>query len=231
MPPPAATTTRSTCTTETAQGTHVFDIFNYSLHKGMGIDKFLRSAAFSVGGYRWAIRFYPDCPRVPAGADGPAWQPVFVYLVLLSKGATVRASCDLGLIHPATGLSVTVHTTAEPRVFKYGEASMYYPRTAFLDRAELEASPYLVDDWLSIHCVVTVIKKPRVFEARTGPICVLGDRITNPHLKSLLTRHGDYFGPKRVRPPAAAQASSTTSPGSSAAAKPSLASSCAPRLL
>jgi hypothetical protein len=171
MPAPAAetTTTRSTCTAETARGTHVFDICGYSLHKGMGADKFISSATFSVGGHDWAIHFYPDGPRSRVdvhGGGGPArLQYLFVYLVLLSEGATVRATCALGLVHPATGLPATVHSTAEPRVFKYGDLSMYFPHGAFLDRGELEASSYLVDDRLTIHCAVSVIKEPRVSSA------------------------------------------------------------------
>ncbi|CAO2206176.1 unnamed protein product [Urochloa humidicola] len=232
MPAPAANTTRSTCTAEMAQGTHVFDIFNYSLHKGMGFDKFLHSAAFSVGGHRWAIRFYPDCPRVvPAGADGESWQPIFVYLVLLSEDATVRASVDLGLIHPATGLPVTVHATAEPRVFKYDDPSMYYPHTAFLDRAKLEASPYLVDDRITIHCVVTVIKKPRVSSAPTAT-CRISNRIANHRMMLFLKRHGDRFGPKgRVRHRAADQNSSTSSPCRLSSSSSSFSRCSAPRLL
>ena len=158
-PPAEAATTRSTCTVETVRGAHVFDIFGYSLHKGMGADKFLRSATFSVGGHDWAIRFYPDTPRVPGRG---AREYVFVYLVLMSAGATARASCDLGLVDRATGLPATVHATAKPRAFTYGEQSMFFPETAFMGRAELEASPYLADDRLTIRCAVTVVKEPWV---------------------------------------------------------------------
>ncbi|CAL5003181.1 unnamed protein product [Urochloa decumbens] len=52
--------TESTFTTETARGTHVFRIIGYSLQKGISRGKFIRSANFAVGGYDWAVRFYPD---------------------------------------------------------------------------------------------------------------------------------------------------------------------------
>ncbi|RLN04692.1 hypothetical protein C2845_PM13G06440 [Panicum miliaceum] len=182
MPAPAAAaaaTTRSTCTVETVQGAHVFDIFGYSLHKGMGADKFLQSATFSVGGHDWAIRLYPDTPRArPAAAAGGrgAREYVFVYLVLMSDGAAARASCDLGLVNRATGLATTVHATAEPRVFKYGEQSMFYPEVAFMGCVELEASPYLADDRLTIRCTVTVIRKPRVSASAAGGLGGFGRR-------------------------------------------------------
>jgi hypothetical protein len=137
----------------------------------LGADKFLRSATFSVRGHDWAIRFYPDTPRVPGGgaAGGRgAREYVFVYLVLMSAGATARASCDLGLVDRATGLPATVHATAEPRAFTYGEQSMFFPETVFMGRAELEASPYLADDRLTIRCAVTVIKEPRVSSAASA---------------------------------------------------------------
>nr|XP_034600160.1 BTB/POZ and MATH domain-containing protein 1-like [Setaria viridis] len=50
----------STCTAETEHGDHVFEIFDYSQHRGMGTGKYIRSCIFSVGGYGWAIRFFPD---------------------------------------------------------------------------------------------------------------------------------------------------------------------------
>uniref|UniRef100_M8BLQ3 Speckle-type POZ protein-like protein n=1 Tax=Aegilops tauschii TaxID=37682 RepID=M8BLQ3_AEGTA len=55
--------TVSMCTPlEEAQGIHVFDIFGYSKHKGMGheVDSYIRSGIFSVGGHDWEIFFYPD---------------------------------------------------------------------------------------------------------------------------------------------------------------------------
>lgn len=80
----------------------------------------------------------------------------------MSKGATARASCDLSLVDRATGEPVPVHATKEPWVFKYGDISMFFPQTASMDRDELEGSPYLAGDRITIHCDVTVIKEARV---------------------------------------------------------------------
>jgi speckle-type POZ protein len=43
--------TVSKCITETAEGSHVFSITEYSQKRGMGVGKCVRSGAFSVGGH------------------------------------------------------------------------------------------------------------------------------------------------------------------------------------
>lgn len=53
---PESKNTASRCTTETVRGTHAFEIVGYSLKKGIGVGRFVRSATFTVGGYDWAIQ-------------------------------------------------------------------------------------------------------------------------------------------------------------------------------
>ncbi|RLM62123.1 BTB/POZ and MATH domain-containing protein 4-like [Panicum miliaceum] len=52
--------TKSTSTTETVRGEHRFDIAGYSRKQGVGAGNVLTSATFAVGGFDWAIRYYPD---------------------------------------------------------------------------------------------------------------------------------------------------------------------------
>ncbi|KAM0897957.1 hypothetical protein ACQ4PT_022229 [Festuca glaucescens] len=53
--------TSSRCLTESATGTHGFVVVNYSLLAGpIGSGKYVSSAHFTVGGYHWILRFYPD---------------------------------------------------------------------------------------------------------------------------------------------------------------------------
>lgn len=44
---------------------------------------------------------------------------------------------------------------------------MHFPQTGFMDRAQLEASAYLRDDRLTIHCDIAVIKRPSVVFTNT----------------------------------------------------------------
>ncbi|TVU42451.1 hypothetical protein EJB05_08856, partial [Eragrostis curvula] len=84
---------------KTEQGTHVFDIARYSLLKGLGAGKCIRSATFAVGGYEWCIHFKPDGD---IGEDNKYY--VAVFLDLASKNAAeVRALFNIKLVDPATG--------------------------------------------------------------------------------------------------------------------------------
>ncbi|TVU42552.1 hypothetical protein EJB05_08964, partial [Eragrostis curvula] len=61
--------TASRSTAETAEATHTFEIDEFSLHKGIGAGRFIRSAAFAAGGLDWCVRFYPDGLRPADGKD------------------------------------------------------------------------------------------------------------------------------------------------------------------
>ncbi|XP_072150629.1 BTB/POZ and MATH domain-containing protein 1 [Setaria viridis] len=71
----------------------------------MGTGKYIRSCIFSVGGYGWAIRFFPD------GFSKASEGYISVFLELVSKDARVRASCDLRLVDRRTGLPTSVSRT------------------------------------------------------------------------------------------------------------------------
>ncbi|KAF7068391.1 hypothetical protein CFC21_074163 [Triticum aestivum] len=141
------------CTPNLAQVTHMFDIFGYSKHRGMGNEKFIRSGTFSVGGHDWSIRFYPD----GYSTEKVEKDYISVYLELMSKGAKVRGSCDLRLVDQSTGMSASVHKT-ELRTFD----------PAGLSRGDVE-SAFLANDRLTIECIVTVIEEPCVTESKPFP--------------------------------------------------------------
>ncbi|RLN03041.1 BTB/POZ and MATH domain-containing protein 1-like [Panicum miliaceum] len=179
-------TTLSTCSPESEQGRHVFEITGYSKHKGMGHGpgSFIRSATFPVGGHSWSIRYYPDgYARANTSED----DYISVYLELMSIGSSVRASCDLRLVDQTTGLSSTVHKT-ELRMFNPSDSSKFAPKAnkLFKKRSELEASAYLGDDRLTIECVVTVMKKPKVLESKPRPKIQVPPSDITQHLGNLL---------------------------------------------
>ncbi|KAE9463900.1 hypothetical protein C3L33_04082, partial [Rhododendron williamsianum] len=78
---PAITT--STAVTETVNGSHQFKITGYTLSKGIGIGKYVASDTFTVGGYSWAIYFYPDGKSVEDNAEY-----VSLFIALASEGRT-----------------------------------------------------------------------------------------------------------------------------------------------
>ncbi|RLM61275.1 hypothetical protein C2845_PM14G05680 [Panicum miliaceum] len=147
------TRTRSICKAMTEQGSHSFEISGYSLHRGSHIT----SGTFSVGGHDWA--FYPDGgSSLVHGNGGSSTQP---YISIFLQGGQ-----GPGHLRPEPGRpdhrAAVADGTPEPREFSYGDPSMYFPHSGFMRRAELEDSPLLRDDRLTIHCDVTVIKEPLV---------------------------------------------------------------------
>ncbi|RCV29512.1 hypothetical protein SETIT_6G019700v2 [Setaria italica] len=164
QPPPAAATT-STCTPQTARGRHVFQIEGYTLHRGLGVGKFIQSAAFAVGGYSWCIRCYPD------GASEDAKGYVSVFLRLVSRNAKVRALYKIRLIGQKTGLSPAPCASGREVFDTMNSGEAVWGTNLFMKASGLEASAgYLRDDCLVIECDVTVIKEPLVTEDATKPL-------------------------------------------------------------
>ncbi|RLM61930.1 BTB/POZ and MATH domain-containing protein 3-like [Panicum miliaceum] len=148
--------TTSMCTAETDRCVHVFEIHGYSLHKKLGAGKFIQSAAFTVGGHKWRIRFYPG------GREEESEHYVSVCLELLSKTAEVTAFFSFWLVDPATALPSLVF---DAKAVVFNCANLCWGNISFKKTDELEASPYLRDDRLVIQCDVTVITGTRVSQS------------------------------------------------------------------
>ncbi|KAF5727555.1 BTB/POZ and MATH domain-containing protein 4-like [Tripterygium wilfordii] len=142
--------------TETVNGSHKFVIQGYSLAKGMGVGKHIASDNFTVGGYQWAIYFYPDGKNPE---DNSAY--VSVFIALASEGTDVRALFELTLLDQSGKGKHKVHSHFDrslesgPYTLKYRGSMWGYKR--FFRRAFLETSDYLKDDCLKINCTVGVV--------------------------------------------------------------------------
>ncbi|XP_030451690.1 BTB/POZ and MATH domain-containing protein 2-like [Syzygium oleosum] len=162
----------STSITDTINGSHHFQINGYSLSKGIGIGKYKASDTFTVGGYQWAIYFYPDGKSVE---DNAAY--VSLFIALASEGSDVRALFELTLLDQSGKERHKVHShfgrTLEsgPYTLKYRGSMWGYKR--FFKRSVLETSDYLKDDTLSVHCIVGVVRShtegPKIFSIPVPP--------------------------------------------------------------
>ncbi|KVH94418.1 BTB/POZ-like protein [Cynara cardunculus var. scolymus] len=183
--PPAVTTT-STSVTETVNGEHDFRISGYSLSKGIGIGKYVASDTFMVGGYSWAIYFYPDGKSLEDNATY-----VSLFIALASEGSDVRALFELTLLDQSGRERHKVHShfgralESGPYTLKYrvkisicigysclrifmregilvsyccSFVTCYRGYKRFFKRSALETSDYLKDDCLQVHCCVGVVK-------------------------------------------------------------------------
>ncbi|XP_074289755.1 BTB/POZ and MATH domain-containing protein 4 [Silene latifolia] len=148
--------TSSRVVTETVNGSHKFTIQGYSLAKGMGVGKHIASDNFTVGGYQWAIYFYPDGKNPE---DNSAY--VSVFIALASEGTDVRALFELTLVDQGDNPKHKVHSHFDrslesgPYTLKYRGSMWGYKR--FFKRNVLETSSFLKDDCLKINCTVGVV--------------------------------------------------------------------------
>ncbi|TVU42645.1 hypothetical protein EJB05_09064, partial [Eragrostis curvula] len=154
-------TTVSRCTIKKAQGTHAFEIVDYTLQKGIGVGNFVRSGTFTVGGYDWAIRFYPD------GFTDYTKGRAAVYLELMNEDAEVRALYDLRLVNQASGSKESISSETDPTALGSSNGGT---TPALIERSnlELESAGYIVDDCLTIECHLTVVGSAKVSKANGG---------------------------------------------------------------
>lgn len=164
--------TTSTAITQTVNGSHEFKITGYSLAKGIGVGKYIASDTFDVGGYSWAIYFYPDGKSVEDNAGY-----VSMFIALASEGTDVRALFELTLLDQSGKERHKVHThfgralESGPYALKYRGSMWGYKR--FFRRNLLETSDYLKDDCLSVQCIVGVVKShtegPKIYSIPVLP--------------------------------------------------------------
>ncbi|XP_031099134.1 BTB/POZ and MATH domain-containing protein 2-like [Ipomoea triloba] len=165
-------TTTSTCRTETINGSHDFKIKGYSLSKGMGIGKYVASETFTVGGYDWAIYFYPDGKSTEDNASY-----ISLFIALASDATDVRALFELTLLDQSGNERHKVHThfgrvlETGPYTLKYRGSMWGYKR--FFRRPVFETSSYLKDDCILIKCTVGVVRTytetPKVYSIPVPP--------------------------------------------------------------
>ncbi|CAM0148152.1 unnamed protein product [Urochloa decumbens] len=121
---------------EATTGSHVLKIEGYSLTKGHGNGKFVRSSTFSVGGNRWFIRYYPDGD----GLDNADWISIY-----LQHDPTHDVDVKVRF-------KFSVSSTAKTRVWGFDK---------FVERKVLEEANCVKEDILRIRCDITVRKDIR----------------------------------------------------------------------
>ncbi|XP_037438537.1 BTB/POZ and MATH domain-containing protein 2-like [Triticum dicoccoides] len=142
------------------------------------------SAHFGVGGYNWAVRYYPN------GCNKDYADSISLYLYLQSANAEdVKVKYTLSLLdkngEPVPSYS---RTSSATRTFSRKVTNWGY--NEFIKKADLEASAHLRDDCLTIRCDVTVIHDE---ETRVPPSDLhqhLGDLLKNKDAADLTIQVG-----------------------------------------
>ncbi|XP_044375145.1 BTB/POZ and MATH domain-containing protein 1-like [Triticum aestivum] len=147
----------SLCTPSVVRGTHTFKIAGYSLQRGLGIGRYLSSAAFDVGGYFWCIEYYPDGEMEMENGDYAS-----IALDFASTNSEVRAYFEVRLADQANKLPPLVLLSKNmPIVFRS------HPPT-YVGKDFLQPSVYLRDDNLAIECSITVLAESKVAVTTTS---------------------------------------------------------------
>ncbi|CAM0902626.1 unnamed protein product [Alopecurus aequalis] len=150
--------TSSRCLIESFTATHNFELANYHVLDGLEAGKYLSSSVFSVGGYDWKIRFYPDGLK---GLNCAGNASAFLYCVSDAKG--VRTKFTLNMVEKEGKAELTNHGVLEaiipPPAYDWGHVK-------FVEKSRLKSSSEYNSRCFIIRCVLTVIKEPRTEELR-----------------------------------------------------------------
>ncbi|XP_047062091.1 BTB/POZ and MATH domain-containing protein 2-like [Lolium rigidum] len=148
-----ATTTWMHHAARSVQGSHVFEISGYSLHRDvLCAYANVPSAVFRVGGYQWQIAVYPG----GIFEYYKDYLSVYVYLVSKNVVTRVRASVQLSLVDVTRSSPPHTMTT---EIDCTSGCNSFCGIHQFKKRSKLEGSPYLRDDRLTIECIITLDKE------------------------------------------------------------------------
>ncbi|KAK1662955.1 hypothetical protein QYE76_051121 [Lolium multiflorum] len=147
----------------------------------MGVGRYIQSSSFAVGGHDWCLRYYPD------GFTEDGKDDIAVVLELMEMDPDVdqaRVSCTISFF------DWTAKRFSSLVSFTKNLSDPDYLISHTINRGEMEASGYVVDDHLNIKCAVTVIKEPYVIEEVGSHIEVPPSDITDQLGKLLQTKEG-----------------------------------------
>ncbi|KAM0926534.1 hypothetical protein ACQ4PT_003576 [Festuca glaucescens] len=155
--------TSSRCVTECVTTTHDFEVIRFSLLKGMGAGKFISSSAFTVSGYGWNIRIYPD-GRNEEHKD--AYMSAF--LCFCSGTTAVKVKYTLSLSEKdgkVSNLNSSTYTTFQSVGGCWGWSK-------FIEKSKLQDLLSRNDDCFTIRCVLTILKETRTEDVSTAIVPV-----------------------------------------------------------
>ncbi|KAJ4818292.1 BTB/POZ and MATH domain-containing protein 2 [Rhynchospora pubera] len=140
--------TQSAWYTQTRTGSHLFKVTGYSLNKGIGASNCITSSTFTLCGYDWNIRYYPD------GKYITSTDYLDFDLCLRSKDIS-KCSVKLTLSMLGQTQGTPFIKSSDPVTLSTGSSPGFW---YFMKRKEFEASEYLKNDSFTIRFTVSVIK-------------------------------------------------------------------------
>ncbi|XP_020185805.1 BTB/POZ and MATH domain-containing protein 2-like [Aegilops tauschii subsp. strangulata] len=147
----------SRCLTECVTTAHNFEVIRFSKLEGKGAGKFISSSTFSVSGYGWNIRVYPDGWKEEDKAAH-----LSVFLCFCSGATGVKVEYTLSLLEKDGRVS---QIASIPNTF--WTVGGYWGRDKFIEKSKLKELLSRNGDCFTIRCVLTVMKEPRTEDLGT----------------------------------------------------------------
>lgn len=164
---------------QAVSGSHVVKIDGYSRTKGLGNGKHIKSEAFTIGGHRWCMLYYPDGNQTE-DADCIS---IFLCHTDRTDASEVKAEFKISLLDKdRQPVALYSRRSSQIQTFSSKESSWGFGQ--FIKRKDLEESPYLKDDIFSIRFDVTVSKE--IFTEPIPPHVVVPPSNMHHHLGQLL---------------------------------------------
>ncbi|KAJ4813821.1 BTB/POZ and MATH domain-containing protein 2 [Rhynchospora pubera] len=138
----------SVSTTTMISGSHLFNISGHSITKELPAGKCIMSSPFVVGGYQWAIMYYPN------GLNSYDQPGIAFTLELQSEGSGVEARLEFCLVD-SHGRPSDIHKASSFCEFGYVSCNRGF--SGFITHEELEESWYLRNDSFVVKCTVGIL--------------------------------------------------------------------------
>uniref|UniRef100_A0A0D9XJW6 BTB domain-containing protein n=1 Tax=Leersia perrieri TaxID=77586 RepID=A0A0D9XJW6_9ORYZ len=175
----------STIVADAASGYHVLKIDGYSRTKGMPTGEFLKSCAFTVGGHRWRIHYYPNGQK----SDYADFISLFLHLDDKEVTKEVKAQNKFRLLEEEFDDKPPPSLAAEKvHVFRKSGWGEY----EFIKREVLEKSENLKNDSFTVRCDIIVTTEfrsevtPEAINPRKANFVSVPPSDLHLHLRDLL---------------------------------------------
>ncbi|XP_010227275.1 BTB/POZ and MATH domain-containing protein 2 [Brachypodium distachyon] len=176
---PAGPKTSSRCVTESSTGTHDFELPNYRLLDGMGVGNYVSSATFGIGGYNWAIIFYPD------GGNNDCAGYASAHIKCLNPTDEVRTKSTINMLHQDGEKQVQLTDCDEGAGDVYSPAKLRWGYTKFVEKSKMKSVTQSGSGSLIIRCVLTVIVKHSTEVTRKTNLVVVPGPDLQGHLRQM----------------------------------------------
>ncbi|KAF7096514.1 hypothetical protein CFC21_098443 [Triticum aestivum] len=147
---------------DTSRGYHILKIDGYLHSKETPTGTDLKSRQFTVCGYRWRIRYYPNSDR----KDSADYIGLFLKLdEAISRKVKVQFMFSfidsMDMKHPSLALL---------KAYTFDSQSRSWGRGRFIKREDLEKSNHLADESFTVRCDIAILKKFRVKVRVRAPV-------------------------------------------------------------